>query len=128
MTTNEPIKRLVCSCCDGEAIGRQWWNRDVGFGLCRSCIPFASRGLTDADMERTYGKRGVHYDIRENRFAKLATRCSTYRDVTRLWNWADHQIDPESFWAILATVCPWGFDDPNHTDTCIFQHDDGGAR
>lgn len=65
MTTKQlpPIRRLTCCCCGESTIGRQWWNRDTGFGLCADCIPFVSRGESAEGLQSTYGTRGVHYDI-----------------------------------------------------------------
>ncbi len=60
---DNPI-RLTCCCCGNSTWGRQWWNRDTGFGLCKKCITFDG----DADIEKgqnapSYGIRGYHYDI-----------------------------------------------------------------
>jgi hypothetical protein len=33
-----PARWLLCSCCGAETRGRQWHNRDTGYGLCVSCI------------------------------------------------------------------------------------------
>jgi hypothetical protein len=54
---------LICACCGERTMGRQWWNRDTGYGLCVPCIPFVSRKQTDEEVERSYGVRGVHYDV-----------------------------------------------------------------
>lgn len=59
----QPIRFLTCCCCGGSAIGRQWWNRDTGYGLCVNCIPLCSRGETPEDFTRLYGVRGVHFDV-----------------------------------------------------------------
>ena len=32
-----PVVRMRCACCDGWCYGRQWHNRDTGFGLCGDC-------------------------------------------------------------------------------------------
>lgn len=32
-----PIRTLTCCCCGEPTKGRQWHNRDAGYGLCRSC-------------------------------------------------------------------------------------------
>lgn len=55
--------RMRCSCCGGETIGRQWHNRDTGWGLCVSCIDFCKRNETEESFARLYGEWGVHYDI-----------------------------------------------------------------
>ena len=57
-------KRLTCACCGASAIGRQWWNRDTGFGLCAPCAAWMeSRGESPDEMQRGYGVRGVHYAL-----------------------------------------------------------------
>lgn len=62
------IRWLRCACCGSGTRGRQWPNQDTGFGLCASCgdwIPATDRSgeYTPEGMRRTYGVRGVHYDI-----------------------------------------------------------------
>lgn len=56
-------RRLTCACCGESTLGRQWWNRDTGFGLCASCIPLCQRGETPESFEQSYGKRGIHFDL-----------------------------------------------------------------
>lgn len=58
------IRSLSCCCCGNTTRGRQWWNRDTGFGLCDNCITFVG----DADVPvgettQSYGVRGFHYDV-----------------------------------------------------------------
>lgn len=55
---------LDCCCCGSGLIGRQWFNRDKGYGLCKYCIEIASRGQTPEEIETNYGVRGVHYDCK----------------------------------------------------------------
>ncbi|MGG5276330.1 hypothetical protein [Pseudomonas syringae pv. coryli] len=57
------VCRLLCSCCGAETRGRQWHNRDTGYGLCPSCIDQCSRKVTPEDFRRCYGDRGIHFDI-----------------------------------------------------------------
>lgn len=52
------IKTLFCSCCGAWTKGRQWHNRDIGYGLCGEC---ANRLKDKEEMERCYGKEGYHY-------------------------------------------------------------------
>lgn len=59
----QPVKRLECCCCGNGTKGRQWHNRDRGFGLCVPCIPFVSRGQTPQEVEACYGRKGVHYGV-----------------------------------------------------------------
>lgn len=59
-----PVRRLICACCEAETKGRQWHNRDTGYGLCLGCIDFVSKRETSEGMVRMYGHRGIHYDVR----------------------------------------------------------------
>ena len=52
---------LTCSCCDGPAIGRQWWNRDTGCGLCSKCADWIATRETPEYMQFAYGIEGIHY-------------------------------------------------------------------
>lgn len=58
-----PVKRLLCSCCGSVTRGRQWHNRDTGWGLCADCIEFCHRKETPEQFRRLYGDRGIHYDV-----------------------------------------------------------------
>lgn len=61
-----PLRNLLCCCCAGRLIGRQWHNRDTGYGLCVECIPRVSNPRNcpeQGDMERLYGIDGVHYNV-----------------------------------------------------------------
>lgn len=53
-----PVRNLVCCCCGDRCRGRQWWNRDTGFGVCVRC-------WQQNPDERLYGKPGVHHSIDE---------------------------------------------------------------
>lgn len=57
-----PWRTLTCCCCGAGCRGRQWWNRDTGYGLCPKCVPYVSRGETPEEVERTYGRAGYHYE------------------------------------------------------------------
>lgn len=60
--TPRPIRRLTCCVCGATTRGRQWWNRDSGFGVCRRC--FAQEAAKDlAEARRLYGEAGVHHSI-----------------------------------------------------------------
>lgn len=55
---------LTCACCGGEALGRQWWNRDTGYGGCTKCIAWMrGRGTTEEEIKQSYGIEGVHFSI-----------------------------------------------------------------
>jgi hypothetical protein len=55
---------LRCCHCGNGTRGRQWWNRDTGFGLCDDCIEFAGvASVPVGGVASSYGVRGVHWDI-----------------------------------------------------------------
>lgn len=57
------VLTLDCCCCGSGARGRQWHNRDHGYGLCVGCIDYCARGETVESFESCYGLRGIHFDI-----------------------------------------------------------------
>lgn len=57
---------LTCCCCGNETRGRQWWNRDKGFGLCNKCVDFCKRGETEESFKQCYGIEGVHYKLNQD--------------------------------------------------------------
>jgi hypothetical protein len=68
------LKRMSCSCCGAWCTGRQWHNRDQGFGLCGDCVkwlrsPKHSDGQTPRESEeeirRCYGIEGIHFNVFE---------------------------------------------------------------
>lgn len=62
-----PVLRLTCCVCGNGTRGRQWWNRDTGYGLCDDCAD-DPRNISDAEhARRLYGERGVHYKVGEQR-------------------------------------------------------------
>jgi hypothetical protein len=52
---------LLCSSCAGETTGRQWYNRDKGYGLCPRCAERISSIETPEYMRSCYGVEGVNY-------------------------------------------------------------------
>ena len=64
-------RNLTCCCCGAATRGRQWWNRDTGYGLCSKCAawvstrkPFSSLSHMSAEeMRENYGVAGVHYNL-----------------------------------------------------------------
>lgn len=69
-TTSAPVRRLTCCCCAGSTTGRQWYNRDTGYGLCTKCADWIAsrpRKMTEPptadEMQSLYGVRGTHYDL-----------------------------------------------------------------
>ncbi len=60
---NGDIKTLQCACCGTEAIGRQWHNRDIGYGLCEACADWIAGRETAEYLHKGYGVKGIHYYI-----------------------------------------------------------------
>jgi hypothetical protein len=63
MVTKAVIRDLICCCCSAATRGRQWWNRDKGYGLCDNCIVFCKADIKPGETHMDYGVRGVHYDL-----------------------------------------------------------------
>lgn len=70
--TERPIRRLICACCGSETKGRQWWNRDTGFGVCVPCADRNTACYGEGEPGEScagdstfalYGVRGIHFDI-----------------------------------------------------------------
>ena len=60
------IVRLLCAVCGKATRGRQWFNRDRGYGICRKCAAFV-RARTSAELLReSFGDAGVHYNVEES--------------------------------------------------------------
>lgn len=59
----KPVRRLTCCCCGKSTTGRQWWNRDTGFGLCIACVSYCHGRQPAAEFASCYGVAGVHYAI-----------------------------------------------------------------
>lgn len=60
------IRNLECCCCGARTRGRQWWNRDTGYGLCNACIGFCKADVMYFTTHPDYGTRGKHYDVQEH--------------------------------------------------------------
>lgn len=65
--TDESIKNgiyhLTCCVCGNEAIGRQWHNRDTGYGICPKCAEYVKTKQTPEENQSYYGIEGIHYNI-----------------------------------------------------------------
>lgn len=57
------IMILRCCCCGCETRGRQWWNRDRGFGLCPTCADEYYKDPREA--QSMAGERGYNWDIKD---------------------------------------------------------------
>jgi hypothetical protein len=62
----ERVRNLQCCCCGGSTKGRQWWNRDTGYGLCEACADKISARETKEQMRQSYGIAGIHYGIQSS--------------------------------------------------------------
>lgn len=62
----DPKPRMLrCAVCGASVLGRQWWNRDEGFGVC---VPCAERHTIWNGVEYTrllFGSDGYHYNLQE---------------------------------------------------------------
>lgn len=60
-----PARRMLCNCCGGVTLGRQWPNRDTGYALCGKCGDwFKERREPAGETARNNGVRGIHWDVR----------------------------------------------------------------
>lgn len=58
------VVSLSCCCCGQGTRGRQWWNRDTGFGICAKCIGWLrSRGTSEEEIRASYGREGYHFNV-----------------------------------------------------------------
>ncbi len=55
------MKNLICAVCGGEAPGRQWWNRDQGYGICARCFEDVAKKEGRLRAIHSYGRPGVHH-------------------------------------------------------------------
>ena len=58
---SDRLIKLQCCCCGSSTYGRQWWNRDKGFGLCPTCADMLQNKETPENMMSYYGINGTHY-------------------------------------------------------------------
>lgn len=59
------IKTLLCNCCDSYTKGRQYWNRDTGYGICPECAKSQIERYGIESVEFDNGKEGIHFNIKE---------------------------------------------------------------
>lgn len=66
MATEDPhgrVRRLTCCCCGAGTRGRQWPNRDTGFGVCSDCAEWVRGRETPEEHRKLYGVEGIHYSV-----------------------------------------------------------------
>lgn len=54
---------MICASCGDATRGRQWWNRDKGFGLCLKCIKLNQAEAYHVEHS-AWGIRGFHFDVK----------------------------------------------------------------
>ena len=57
------IQTLTCCCCGNATKGRQWHNRDTGYGLCNDCVAYCARNTSAEEFQSCYGISGIHYNV-----------------------------------------------------------------
>ncbi|MFB9160465.1 hypothetical protein ACFFT9_22795, partial [Chromobacterium violaceum] len=46
------VRSLICCCCGGRTMGRQWFNQDVGYGLGKCCVDYCAKGAVAQILNR----------------------------------------------------------------------------
>lgn len=59
---------LICCCCGGLTRGKQWHNRDKGYGLCSKCAKWLKTRETPEEMTENYGVEGINYPQNDETF------------------------------------------------------------
>lgn len=57
------VENLECSCCSNIEPGRQWQNRDQGFGLCSECVNRVRTCFNNEQFASIFGLEGYHYSL-----------------------------------------------------------------
>jgi hypothetical protein len=60
------VLNLTCCCCGQSTKGRQWWNRDTGYGLCPGCAAWIAQRESPEQMKQSYGIPEYHYFTKES--------------------------------------------------------------
>jgi hypothetical protein len=59
------MKFLICCCCGERTIGKQWWNRDKGYGVCKECGEREEKRAGIEEAQRSFGVKGKNWAIEE---------------------------------------------------------------
>ncbi len=60
----KPPRPLTCCVCGAGTQGRQWWNRDTGYGICVPCADQQAERMGPLEHKDYYGIRGIHFDLK----------------------------------------------------------------
>lgn len=71
--TRPEITTLYCSCCGAVTSGRQWDNRDTGYGICPACyvqnkiahVKYGYMDVPEHGGQSYFGVRGYHWDVED---------------------------------------------------------------
>lgn len=55
------MNHKTCCICGSGTKGKQWWNRDTGYGCCEQCIVEELARNSEELVTDYYGKPGVHH-------------------------------------------------------------------
>lgn len=78
------IKRLKCCCCGRYTRGKQWYNRDNGFGICPECVEYCKQHGESAEIIKSnYGFEGVNYNIGISKPA-CASKQLSIEDIVKI--------------------------------------------
>lgn len=64
MSEKQKVVSLECNCCGAGTKGRQWPNRDTGYGLCARCGDEQEKKYGAEQVENWSGKRGINWDVK----------------------------------------------------------------
>jgi len=106
-----PKAYLRCCCCDGKAVGRHWFNRDVGYGLCDKCIDVNLKGSSLLELTRMAGYRGFHYGILKPlsplEIEMYTEHFSPGYHMAKSWSWYIARMDKEMIINLVDARIPF---------------------
>jgi len=53
----------ICSCCGQYTKGKQWFNQDKGYGLCKKCYDWIAEKESPDYIRSCYGEKGINCAI-----------------------------------------------------------------
>lgn len=60
--------------------------------------------------------------------ASCSKKLKSLYQATKLWNWIDHQENPEPLWGAMRQAAPWAFRDPSDANSIEFTYARPGSR